>query len=180
MRVEELTGQWLADADRSICLIGNEFATLNEKQLSYRVHIHRCNIRQIMQHLVKSNVSLITGIEHALPEAITSGKQPGFKAGWIGKYALRRAENIRCIIRNPGITSPEALESAHGIITELIRQQNKLKDLIILCNKADLNIRLVPFMLFGLIKLSIGESVEYLFLCQKNHFRLARRILMLQ
>lgn len=180
MRVEELTEQWLADIERIICLTGSEFAPLNEKQFNYSVHIHRCNTRQILLHLLKCITPLILALEHALRETDTPGRLQGFHAGWIGKYAHRRAEHIRCIRKKQGIKGYESREPGHRIIEELIKQQNKLKELILLCNKADLNKRVIPFLFFGVIKLSIGETMEYLILCQKNHFRLTRRILMLQ
>jgi hypothetical protein len=144
------------------------------------VHVLRCNTRQILLHLLKCITPLIAALEHTLRLAETSGRLQGFKAGWIGKYALSRAEQFRCILKKYGFNKYDSREPGHRIIAELLIQQNKLKELILLCNRADLNKRVIPFLLFGVIKLSIGETMEYLILCQKSHFRLARRILMLQ
>jgi hypothetical protein len=180
MRNEEIVEQWLADSERLISLINSEFNSLNEEQLNYSVHIRHCNIRQIMQRLAKINALLIIAIERAIPEAKASGSTQEYKPRCIVKYFLNRDRFIQCNRRGtdrnqhyPGLQD----ESVFAILTG---QQNKLKELIALCRPTDINKRLVPFGLFGLIRLSIGETLDYLFICQKSHCRLARNILMLQ
>ncbi len=66
------------------------------------------------------------------------------------------------------------------VFSGLLEQQNKLKDFISVIHRLDMNKRIVPFRLFGLIKLSLAETLEYIMLVEKSHFTLARHLLKLQ
>lgn len=180
MRNEEIIEHWMSDSDRLICLINSEFCPLSEEQLNYSVHIHRCNIRQIMHHLAKFNAPLIFAVERAIPEAKASGTMQEYKPRCMGKYVISHAGFTRCNRRGSEPNQHYPGLQNESIFAVLVRQQNKLKELIALCRPADMNKRLIPFGFFGLFRLSIGETLEYLFICQKSHFRLARNILMLQ
>lgn len=180
MRNEEIVDQWLSDSERLICLINSEFCPLSEEQLNYSVHIHRCNIRQIMHHLAKFNAPLIVAIEHAIPEAKASGTRQEYRPRCMGKYFISHAGFTRCKRRGPERNQHYPGLQDENVFAILLSQQNKLKELIALCRPTDINKRLIPFGFFGLFRLSIGEMLEYLFICQKSHFRLARNILMLQ
>lgn len=180
MSIEEITEHWIADSDRIICLINSEFYHLSEIQLNYSVHVHRCNINQIMQHLVKFNAQLIAAVESAIPKANASGLKQEYKPGHLAKFMFRHAEFTRCNRRDSNRNQHYPGSQDESIFTILVKQHNTLKELIALCKQRDINKSLVPFGPSGIFRLSIGETLEYLFICQKNHFRLARRILMLQ
>lgn len=177
---EEIFEQWLSDSDRLICQINSEFCTLSEEQLNYSVHIKHCNIRQIMQRLAKINALLMVAIELAIPEAKTSGPKQEYKPYCMGKYFIRQARFIQCNKRGSERNQHSPGLQDESIFTVIVNQLNTLKELIALCRPTDINKKLIPFGYFGLFRLSIGETLEYLYICQKNHFRLARKILMLQ
>jgi len=179
MRVEEFAAKYRANCDHFIGQLNSDISKLNEKQLNYSPHIKRCSIRQIMEHLVKLNNSLISAIEQAVSTMKTGGMQADYKRGGLAKMAIRHAEHIHCYRGESGQDHEYIDSQDENIFLILVKQQNKLKELIALCEQADINKKVIPFWFFGLLKLSIGETLEYLFICQKSHFRLAKQIMML-
>lgn len=179
MRAQELAAQLRADCDQIIYLINSDLSNLNEQQLAYSVHINRCNIRQIMQHLMNFNAMLIADIEKAICGMKPDGNHQVYKRHCLSKIALRRAERLRCnrrdFVRNHEY--PPSRDENTFLI--LVNQQNKLKELIALGEQTAINKKVIPFRFFGLLKLSIGEALEYLLICQKSHFRLAMQTMML-
>ncbi len=181
MTTNELAELFLKETERILCETQSEFIPLNEEQLQHSVHIEQCNIRQIMQRLVTRNARLIASIESALPLAGIAGKQQEYEPGCLAKYIMKRFKFSRCIMNRKSARNHPSRELSGGNIFEvIIHQQYQLKELITLCVQADMNKKVVPFRLFGKLKFSLAETLEYLFLCQRSYFRLARQLLITQ
>lgn len=181
MKMEVLSAHWLAETEQIIDWVQHTFIQLNEKQLTNNLHVSHCNIRQLMEHVLSNNQRLLACIECAILRAESIGIQKEYNPSYLGKYILNQIGFTMCTAK---IKSNEKLtygkKSAETIFLEIIDQQNRLKDLITLCKSLDMNSRIVPFRLFGLIKLSIAEIIDFLILDQKKHFIMARHIRMLQ
>jgi hypothetical protein len=180
MTIEECTERWLIQIERIICLIENEFFLLNEEQLNYRLHVNRCNIGEIMSHLNNTNKRLILNLNQSIPmiNAI-EGKQE-YAPGWAGRYFLSHARLNRCVSTTRNRTLPGEGSSVNTIFSALLEQENKLKELIISSTRLDVNRKVVPFWFSGILKLSLGETLEYLVHCQQSHFTQARHLLKIQ
>lgn len=181
MNTEERTTQWLTETERVIQMIRQDFTGLSESQLSYTVHVNRCNIWQIMIHVANYNARLYAGIVNALPRVQTIGTQQEYKPDWVEKLIFERVPLTRCIARKiSGQAAPIDSLQIDLIFQEILDQQYKLKELIEKCKTLDINKRVVPFWLFGLIRLSLAGAIDNLILNQKHQFIKARHILMLQ
>lgn len=179
--MEEAAAQWIAETDRIIGLVQHEFIHLDEKQFHYKVHLSHCSISQIIQHILSTNRRLISSIELAIPVAHSTVQPEEYNPGYLRKYILNRKGFVSCNPnRIPGQDDDFRNLTTRILISKIIGQQNRIKELITLCKSLDMNRRVVPFRFFGLIKLSIAETIDYLILHQKSHFVMARHILMLQ
>jgi hypothetical protein len=176
MTMDECRAGWLIQIERTICLIENEFLLLNEVQLDYRLHVHRCNIREIMNHLCFTNARLILALNQGIMMANDNEDKQEYVPGWTAGYLLSQARPTRCI--RPGRNNSFAPEMK--IFYELLQQQSKLKEFISVMSRLEMNKRMVPFRFFGIIKLSLAETMEYIILYQKNHFVMARHLMKLQ
>jgi hypothetical protein len=180
MTIEECAERWLIQIERIICLLENEFFILNEEQLNYRLHVRGCSIREIMNHLFLKNARLLVMIDHGiLTDEINEEKQD-YEPGLTARYLLSHLRFTRCL--NPGrkVYLPSKRSIPANVMYRLLEQQTKLKEFISLRSRMDMNKRVVPFRLMGIIKLSLAETLEYTVLCQKNHFAVARHLLKLQ
>lgn len=169
-----MTGYWIDkwqdEADRNIRIILEEFGNLNADKLNYSSHIKQCSIIEIMSNLIKVNHQILNPFEL---------RQPHRKR--ISKF---RINNLRMLLlQYSGIHScrkGQQSESATAVFELLSNQQKILKALLLKLNETDLNCRIGALSLFRIIKLTVGESIEYLMYCQWQHITQARRILMLQ
>jgi len=76
--------------------------------------------------------------------------------------------------------NPDRKLSSEEIFSAIIRQQYKLREIIALSRDLDINRKIIPIQLFGLIRMSIAETLDYLFHYQANYFNTARHLLLLQ
>lgn len=175
------SAQWIAETDRIIGLMQHEFIHLNEKQLHYKVHVSSCNISQIILHVLSTGKSLLNCIERAMPVAKSIVQQEEYKPGYLVKYLFNRMSIKKCRPKRKIDKYIDTREqSSENLFQKIIDQQMRIKELVTLSKSLDMNKRVVPFYLFGLVKLSIAETFDYLILYQESHFRMARHILMLQ
>jgi len=180
MTVEECNKRWLIQIEQIICLTGQEFMILNEGQLNYRLHVRHCNIRQIIMHLIQTNARIINRMKQSLPKAYALVKNQEYKPSWAGRYFLAHARFTRCIYSGKRKNGQAAENSGVTNFTLMLNQESELKEIIALSAQLDMNRKVVPFRLSGLIKLSMAETLEYIMLCQKSHITLARHLLKIQ
>lgn len=177
----EYAARWIAETERVIDLVQHEFMYLEEKQIYYKVHVNHCNIHQIILHVLSTNKSLIACLERAVPVAKPVVHHEEYKPGCLGRYLFERIGLKKCRPKRKSDQYTDIREqSSKNLFLEIIDQQMRIKELVTLCKTLDKNSRVVPFYLFGLVKLSIAETFDYLILHQKSQFRMARHILMLQ
>lgn len=178
MTRNECTERWMIQIERTICLIENEFLMLNEEKLGYRIHVHRCNIREIMDHLYFSNAGIIPSLNKGIMLAGPGAEKQEYRPGWAAKYLLSHIHLSRCT--RPRYNRPSLLVPGNKVFYELLEQQNKLTEFISIMSRLDINKKIVPFRLMGIIKLSLAEAMDYLIVYQKHHFTLARHLLKIQ
>lgn len=169
-----MTGNWIDkwknEADRNLRIILEEFGQLNADQLNYSSHIYRCSIIEIMSNLSKVNDGIIAPLEIRRHYETRIRE---FRISRTRMMLLEYSRNHRC---RKGQSTGHPAD-----VFELLKyQQHQLKIQIDKLNNADLNCRLRTLRLFRIVKLTVGESIEYLLNCQWQHITQARRILMLQ
>lgn len=177
MTMEECSEKWLIQIEKFICLIENEFLMLNEKQLTYRLHIRHCNIKELMTAIYHTNAGLLASLNPSLP--VVEGIQK-YKQTWVGRYFLSRAKVSRCLSKRENRFSLSKEIAPNRIFSDLLVQENKLKEVIYSGYRLDMNKKAVPFKLAGLIKLSLGETLDYIVIYQQRHFTRARYLLKIQ
>ncbi len=180
MTIEECTERWGIQTEKIICRIENEFLLLNEKQLNYRIHVRHCNIREIMNCLYNSNARLLSEMDKSAPMAASNAGSREFVPGWAARVFLSHACPDHCRVnRRNGLHPPEG-PPGNTVFSGLLAQENKLKDFISSGSTLDMNKKVVPFRLFGIVKLSLAETLEYMMGCQQSHITRARNLVKIQ
>jgi hypothetical protein len=179
MTIDECAEKWSIQIERIICILESEFLMLNEQQLTYRIHVRGCNIKEIMNQLYKLNAGLLHKMNQGISIPNEKKEKQEYEPGWPGKYFLSHTR-FSVIVKNEKMCFPSKSPAGNNVFHGILEQQNKLKEFISLSARLDINKKIVPFRLFGLIKLTFAEAIEYAVLCQKSHFAIARHLLKLQ
>lgn len=180
MTIAECRERWLIQTERNICLIENEFGILNEDQFNYRQHVRHCNIKENMNFLYVRNSRLIPAMNRCKHMVNTVAGQQEFSPGWISGYFLSHARFVRCISARRNRHLPPEGISGKIILSRLLEQEYKLKEFISSSSPLDMNKRIVPFALWGLLKISLAETLEYMMLYHQGQFTRARHLLVIQ
>ncbi len=180
MTIAECSERWLIQTEKIICLIENEFGILNEDQLNYRLHVRHCNIKEIMNLLYVHNSRFIPALNQRKQMAHSDTGKQEFSPGWISGYFLSHARLIRCVSAGRNRSLPPEGISGKSIISGLLEQEYALKEFISSGSLLDMNKRILPFALWGLIKLSAAETLEYMMIYHQVYFARARHLLLIQ
>ncbi len=97
MTLEKCTERWLTQIERMIHFIENELLILNADQLNYRLHIRRCSILEIMNHLYLINSMLILKFNQGIVLANEYKEKQEYMPGRIARYVLSQTRFARCI-----------------------------------------------------------------------------------
>jgi len=172
MQVVDYCEHWHSAALRNIRIIDDEFSNLDERQLNFTVHIHSCSIKELMSNLTLINDRFFRLIQKAIEKAGTNYKaykprRPGSSITGPVKSDMCK-KFLRVIMEN------------EQVFVLLHHQQEELNKLISQAMTSDLNRKVIPFALLGILKFSTGDAFQYLLNCQDHHIIRARRILMIQ
>jgi hypothetical protein len=159
-------------------MINREFSGLNNTRLNYTTHLYGCCIKEVLINLVWLNAQLIKQTEEAVLKLKKTDFFVAYRQGWRGKLVLKFASDVKCTKKNREQSGSDLGRS--GIFTALDQQHQKIKQLLDFCIHSDVNTNVIPYGRWGLFKVSAGDMFEYMLTVQKQHFMLARRILMLQ
>jgi hypothetical protein len=173
MQAKDQINLWQDETDRIARIITDEFSGLNASQYNYSLHVRSCSILELIINLISVNEKFIAVLESYVPGNSCIGDQ-NYSQGWLIKYLLpvfrpktcRKSSNLIHNYKNP--------------FDVLELQQQKLKSLLNRCIYFDMNRKIVPIGLFGIIRISLGNYFEYMFAFQRRQIIMARAILMVQ
>jgi hypothetical protein len=172
MQIVDFCEYWHSAALRNIRIIEDEFSNLDEQQLNITVHIHSCSIKELMSNLTIINDRFFTLIQKAIKKSGTYYKayKPGrLCSPFTGPFKPDMCKKL-----------PRVFMENEQVFILLRHQQEELNKLISQAMTSDLNRKVIPFALLGILKFSIGDGFQYLLNYQDHHIIRARRILMIQ
>ena len=153
-------------------MIKREFSILRDGELNRTVHIHKCTINEMLINLMLFNDRMIEMIGKAMLR-VKPDKYSEYRRGLTALILLQLSRKVK---GRPVKISLQVPVLFH----RLQLQQQEIKKLITGCMKINLNKKKVNFIPMGIFRISIGDAIEYLLLCQNHYLVMARQILMLQ
>ncbi|WP_207436152.1 DinB family protein [Sabulibacter ruber] len=167
--------QQLAQAQKST--VRTEFLLLDSSALNFKPHATGWSILECLEHLNRYSRFYLPHVEIALSATATPLTPQEVRYSWIGKKSLE--------VVNPNGTkkhktlkhmNPHNSHLTEGVIDEFLQHQDKLLQLLATAAKADLNKKAIPVEFFRLLKMRLGEALEFLVLHQQRHLQQAQGV----
>jgi hypothetical protein len=173
----------LADNVQSIITdVENDFLDLDEKVLNYKSSRESWSILECFEHLNRYNRFYNEKFEQAIL-ASPQSKSEEATSSWIGRkfIAMMHPDNKKKIKTvknmNPmlGLTSKLNRSTLH----EFLKHQHALLLILDSAKRADLNGANIPVEFFRLIKMRLGDALQFVVVHEQRHLIQARNVLSL-
>ncbi|MBC3540552.1 DinB family protein [Rufibacter sediminis] len=157
-------------------IIRSEFLPADAAALNFKPHASGWSVLECVEHLNRYSRFYLPHLERA----ITITQQPllsqAVRYSWIGRKSLdvvnplgsKKYKTLKHLNPHNSHLTPQVLD-------EFLQHQDKLLHLLEAAAKADLNKKAIPVEFFRLLKMRLGEALEFLLLHQQRHLLQAQR-----
>ena len=158
--------------------VRTELATLPVALLNQRPAPASWSILECLEHLNRYSRYYIPTLDRALQRPHPAPAVPAdVKYSWLGRKSL---EMMRPATAKKSTTlkrmNPLGSPLAGHVLTEFDQHHTQLLDLLARAHEADLNRATVPIEFFRLLKLRLGEALEFVVVHQQRHLQQAQRV----
>ncbi|WP_210489582.1 DinB family protein [Rufibacter aurantiacus] len=167
--------QQQAQAQKGI--IQSEFLPLDSAALNSKPHATGWSVLECMEHLNRYSRFYLPHLERAINATATPLSPQPVRYSWIGKKSLdlvnpANAKKHKTLKH----MNPHNSKLTTQVLTEFLQHQEKLLRVLASAAKADLNQKAIPVEFFKLLKMRLGEALEFLILHQQRHIQQAQRV----
>ncbi|UOQ99656.1 DinB family protein [Hymenobacter sp. 5317J-9] len=156
--------------------VQTEFAPLDAVLLNQRVAPSSWSMLECVEHLNRYSRYYNAAFAKALAQP-GAASTTEVRYSWLGRKSVEmmRPTNGK---KSSTLTRLNPLGSQLGneVLTEFDQHQARLLALLGQAAKADLNRRVVPVEFFRLLKLRLGEALEFVVVHQQRHVQQAQRV----
>ncbi|WP_083470289.1 DinB family protein [Rufibacter tibetensis] len=167
--------QQQAQAQKS--LVQSEFLTLDQLELNFKLHATGWSILECLEHLNRYSRFYLPHVEQAISSAPASLTPQPVCYSWVGKKSLDVA-NPNGVKKHKTLKhmNPHNSQLTSEVLEEFLQHQNTLLQLLEAAAKVDVNKKAIPIEFFRLLKMRIGEALEFLVMHQQRHLQQALRV----
>ncbi|MCC2545864.1 DinB family protein [Hymenobacter sp. BT175] len=153
------------------------FAALDEPLLNYKPGPEQWSILECLEHLNRYSRYYHPQLSKAVASA-SAATGPEVVFGWLGRKSLesvkpndaRRHKTLRHMNPNNSRLRKEA------VLSEFAEHQTQLLELLTAARGINLNRKVVPIEFFKLLKLTTGETLQFLVDHTQRHLQQAERV----
>ncbi|GAA4310951.1 DinB family protein [Nibribacter koreensis] len=154
-----------------------EFLSLEPAALNFKPQPNSWSILECLEHLNRYSRFYLPAFEKAIAPALASGSAQLVKYSWFGKKSLEMvnpagAKKHKTLAR----MNPQNSQLTKAVLDEFLQHQDTLLHLLSKATTADLNKKTVPVEFFQLLKLRLGEALEFVVLHEQRHLQQALRV----
>jgi hypothetical protein len=157
--------------------VNTEFAQLDLGALNYKPTSDNWSILECLEHLNRYSRYYNPALAKAIAANSDGNHVPSITYSWLGKKSLDmvRPQNTK---KHKTVThmNPNNSTLSRDTITEFLKHQTELVNLLASAKSTNLNKKAVPVEFFRLLKLRIGEALEFVVLHQERHLQQALRV----
>lgn len=167
----------LSDNVRQIvATVENEFASLDDATLNFK-HSPECwSILECVEHLNKYNRFYNREFEKAIANSRHRGAMNEARSTWLGR------KFIRMMHPDTGKKSKtlKHMDPVNGdldetVVDEFLEHQRKLLQILMEAHDLDLNKTKIPVEFFRLLKMNLGDALQFVIVHQQRHVIQARQ-----
>ncbi len=153
-----------------------EFAGLDLQQLNRKPGPDSWSILECLEHLNRYSRYYNPALAKAIAANAGAGNEQSISYSWLGKKSVDmvRPENMKKH-KTVKHMNPNNSHLSHNTIQEFLQHQTELLNLLHAAKTANLNKKAVPVEFFKLLKLRIGETLEFVIVHQERHLQQALR-----
>lgn len=180
IKSEELVRKLEQRVEAHLELAIKELQNLNEKSLLASERGGGWSVAQCLWHLNSYGDYYLPEIEKRIMEVKKSGgKDKRFRSTWLGSYFTKMMEPTTGAKKIKAFKKhiPTLDLDAYAVVSEFIRQQEKLLELLSASEKVDLNKVKVPISISKWIKLKLGDVFGFVIAHDERHIQQIQRVL---
>jgi uncharacterized damage-inducible protein DinB len=157
--------------------VANKFSALDLAALNYKPTPESWSILECLEHLNRYSQYYNPALARAISHNSDGNYVPGITYSWLGKKSLDmvRPENGK---KHKTVKHMNPANSALGMATieAFLKHQQELQQLLQAAKSTNLNKKAIPVEFFKLLKMRIGETLEFIVTHQERHVQQAMRV----
>ncbi|GAB3525840.1 DinB family protein [Pontibacter brevis] len=168
----------LSQVTRSLSqTVSTEFAPLDLGALSFKTAPDRWSILECLEHLNRYSRYYNPAFAKAIANNADSASIQHISYSWFGRYSLEmvRPQNLKKH-KTVKHMNPSNSNLGRATVEEFLEHQAELLSLLKRAGKANINKKAVPVEFFKLLRLRIGEALEFVVLHEERHVQQALRV----
>jgi hypothetical protein len=156
--------------------VSTSFAPLEEALLNFKPGPNSWSILECLEHLNRYSRYYHPQLARALAQPATTPSAE-FEFSWLGRKSI---ETVRPQNRQRHKTlarmNPNQSRLDQTTVTEFLAHQAEMLDLLSRAQSANLARKAIPVEFFRLLRLSIGDALEFVVAHQERHVQQAERV----
>lgn len=154
------------------------FATQDLITLNFKPSPEKWSVLECLEHLNRYCRYYIPALDRAIASNMNNINKSVITYSWLGKKSIDmvRPENTKQH-KTVKHMNPNNSQLTKSTIDEFLKHQDNLLDLLSDAQKVDISKKVVPVEFFKLLKLRIGETLEFVIVHQERHLRQALRVM---
>jgi hypothetical protein len=161
--------------------VENDFLHLDEPLLNYKSNQASWSILECFEHLNRYNRFYNEKFERAIATSSQNNNKDEAKSNWLGRkfIAMMHPDNKKKIKTVKSMNPMLGLQSRLGRSTvhEFLRHQHALLRILDSAKRADLNQSTIPVEFFKLIRMRLGDALQFVVVHEQRHLIQARNVL---
>ncbi|RNI23500.1 DinB family protein [Rufibacter latericius] len=177
MNTATFLSQLQQQAQAQEILVRSEFLAQDPAMLNVKPHATGWSILECLEHLNRYSRFYLPHVERALAATATPLAPQPVRYSWMGKKSIdlvnpANAKKHKTLKH----MNPHNSQLTAAVLEEFLQHQSKLMQFLENAAKADLNQKAIPVEFFRLLKMRLGEALEFLLLHQQRHLQQALRV----
>ncbi|QHL87851.1 DinB family protein [Nibribacter ruber] len=157
--------------------VQSEFLPLDAAALNFKPQPASWSILECLEHLNRYSRFYLPAFEKAIAQVPAAGSDEVVKYSWFGKKSLEMvnpasAKKHKTLQR----MNPHNSQLSKAVLDEFLQHQDRLLQLLSRAATVDLNKKALPVEFFPLLKLRLGEALEFVVLHEQRHLQQALRV----
>ena len=157
--------------------VAHEFSSLDLSSLNFKPSPDSWSILECLEHLNRYSRYYNPALAKAIAQNTGGNFVPSIDYSWLGKKSLDmvRPQNMKKH-KTVKHMNPNNSQLSRATLEEFLKHQTELLHLLQNAKSANLNKKAIPVEFFKLLKLRIGETLEFVVVHQERHVQQALRV----
>jgi uncharacterized damage-inducible protein DinB len=161
--------------------VENDFLDLDEALLNDKSNQASWSILECFEHLNRYNRFYNERFEQAIAKSSQNNNEDEAKSNWLGRkfIAMMHPDNKKKIKTVKSMNPMLGLQSklSRSTVHEFLRHQHALLRILDSAKRIDLNQSTIPVEFFKLIRMRLGDALQFVVVHEQRHLIQARNVL---